>query len=173
VILVTVLLLLTQIPKKIASVLLLVSFLSHAILFIDRYKQFYAPTNDPSILKNELSAIDWVYQNAGGKGFYVYMYVPSVYDYTYQYLFWWYGRKKYGYVPCEYASFPGAPKLIIPGSTYYTYPTRSCQNVRYVIVEPDITDSGRQKEWLKEIRKDTKLAKESHAGKLMLEKRTF
>ena len=49
------------------------------------FRNDFAKTHlDPSLYKNEISAID-----------YVYTYLPSVYDYPYQYLFWWYGQKKY------------------------------------------------------------------------------
>src|SRR5688500_6304605 len=44
-----------------------------------------------SFLRNELAAIDLVYKKADGKNFKVYTYMPSVYDFPYQYLFWWHG----------------------------------------------------------------------------------
>lgn len=67
---------------------------------------------DPSLLKNELNAIDYVYTFAKGATFKVYTYLPSVYDYPYQYLFWWYGQKKYGYIPGEYRYSPNKPQYI-------------------------------------------------------------
>lgn len=39
---------------------------------------------------NQKKAIDWVYQNAEGKGFNVDVYVPPVISYAYDYLFLWY-----------------------------------------------------------------------------------
>lgn len=68
--------------------------------------------NDPSSFSNEVSAIDYAYQKAEGKNFRAYVYLPSVIDYPYQYLFWWYGRKKYGYTPKEYAYQPNKPQYI-------------------------------------------------------------
>lgn len=67
---------------------------------------------DPSLFKNEISAIDYIYKYADGKNFKVYVYLPSVYDYPYQYLFWWYGKTQYGYIPEEYAYSPNKPQYI-------------------------------------------------------------
>lgn len=67
---------------------------------------------DPSSFRNEIAAIDYVYSYAKGQNFKVYTYLPSVYDYPYQYLFWWYGRKIYGYLPAYYAYASGKPKYI-------------------------------------------------------------
>ena len=64
------------------------------------------------MLKNELLAIDFVYTFAKGENFKVYSYLPSVYDYPYLYLFWWYGQKKYGYIPGEYRYSPNKPQYI-------------------------------------------------------------
>lgn len=67
---------------------------------------------DPSLYKNEIAVIDYIYQKAKGQNFKVYTFMPSVYDYPYQYLFWWYGQKEYGYIPVEYAYAPNKPPYI-------------------------------------------------------------
>lgn len=68
--------------------------------------------NDPSLFKNEVQAVDYIYRYANGKNFKVYTYLPSVIDYSYQYLIWWYGRKTFGYLPEDYAYSPGKPPYI-------------------------------------------------------------
>lgn len=68
--------------------------------------------NDPSSYKNEVNAIDYAYKEAQGKNFKAYVYLPSVIDYPYQYLFWWYGEKKYNYIPKEYTYLPNKPQYI-------------------------------------------------------------
>ena len=174
----TFLLLLPSIPRKFAVVLLFLSIVSHLLYFIPRYQLNFFPSADPSILHNELAAIDWVYKKADGKGFYVYNYLPSVYDFPYQYLFWWYGRKHYGYVPCEYASFPGAPGLVIPSHNHYQTPKRPCpqlssgQTLRFLIIEPD-EHTDVQKQWLEAVEKNTKLIEEAHVGTIQVEKRVL
>ncbi len=75
-------------------------------------QDFGRSNSDPSLYKNEIAAIDYVYKKAAGQNFKVYTFMPSVYDYPYQYLFWWYGRKKYGYIPAEYAYAPNKPQYI-------------------------------------------------------------
>lgn len=69
-------------------------------------------SHDPSQFGNELAAVDYVYKKAEGKNFKVYVYLPSVIDYPYQYLFWWRGLKKYGYMPQDYAYAPNKPEYI-------------------------------------------------------------
>ncbi len=70
------------------------------------------PNNDPSIYANEIAAIDYVYSQAQGQDFKVYTFMPSVIDYPYQYLIWWYGQKKFGYLPVDYAYAPDKPQYI-------------------------------------------------------------
>lgn len=50
-------------------------------------------------MKGKLEAMDYIYQDAGNQKFNVLVFTPPVYDYAYRYLLWWYGGKKYGYVP--------------------------------------------------------------------------
>lgn len=47
------------------------------------------------ILRDQLAAIDWTYQDAKEEKFNVDVYVPPVIPYAYDYLFKWYGDKKY------------------------------------------------------------------------------
>lgn len=55
--------------------------------------------DDPKKLANLIQSIGWVYQENKGDGFEAYNYVPEIYDFPYQYLYWWYGIKYYGYMP--------------------------------------------------------------------------
>lgn len=50
-------------------------------------------------LGNQKQALDYIYQKAQGRSFNVDVYVPPVIPYTYNYLFLWYGNKRYGYQP--------------------------------------------------------------------------
>ena len=48
---------------------------------------------------NQKQALDWIYQDAGGREFNTDVYVPPVIPYAYEYLFKWYGSTHYAYVP--------------------------------------------------------------------------
>ncbi len=86
--------------------------------------------------KNEIAAIDFVYKYADGKNFKVYTYLPSVYDYPYQYLFWWYGQKKYGYIPGEYVYSPNKPTYI-PSQDKFQGRKDNFSGLVFLIKEPN------------------------------------
>lgn len=160
----------TKLTKRLTLLLLFAILVSQFLFFALRWHQFAKPTDDPSLLTNELAAVDWVYGESESLGFYVYSYLPSVEDYPYQYLFWWRGTQKYGYVPCEYSTAPGVPDLFVPGQKYYQTPQKTCINLRFLIIEPD-TRSNLQKTWLDQTREGTILLKEANFGKIRVEKR--
>lgn len=105
-------------------------------------------SGDRSNLRNELEAIDWVYQKANGQGFKVFSYIPSVYDFPYQYLFWWYGQSKYGYQPTISSYLENVPEYIQNNSAFLTntkpltdsYPT-------FLVIEKDLDMPIRQYAW--------------------------
>lgn len=167
---ITLILMLTQISRNLSIILMIVVIVSQLLFFKQSYFQNLRASGDPSLLVNELAAVDWVYQKANGLGFYVYSYLPSVYDYPYQYLFWWYGRDKYGYLPCEYSTYPRTPDLFVPGLKYYQEPKRDCSNLRFLIIEPD-KNQEIQNIWLTGVQKDTTLLQQDKIGDIRVEKR--
>ncbi len=56
---------------------------------------------DISLYRNQLEVVDYVYKYAQGKKFNYVLYTPPIYDYPYQYIFSWYGKNTYGYLPSE------------------------------------------------------------------------
>ncbi len=80
---------------------------------------------DASVYRNQLQVIDYVYKRANTKPFNVTVYTPPVYDYTYQYLFSWYGKKTYKYLPDQ-------------------KPTK----LLFIVLEPDPQFPKRQTDWL-------------------------
>ncbi len=107
-------------------------------------------SDDRSNMKNELSAIDWVYENAAGRGFNVYSYLPSVYDFPYNHLFWWYGSSKYGYEPAETAYLPGQPEYIRDVDKLWTKkkPVDLEYPITFLIIEEDFDMPERTEAWL-------------------------
>lgn len=96
---------------------------------------------DPSLYKNEIAVIDYVYKYANGQNFKVYAYLPSVYDYPYQYLIWWYGLQKFDYLPIDYAYAPNKPQLISNKQFFSATPDslkkRENSDLVFLIKEPN------------------------------------
>ncbi len=92
---------------------------------------------DVSNIDNEIAAVDYVYKEAGGKNFKVYIYLPSIMDYPYQYLFWWVGLNKYGYVPKDYNYLPKMPPYISNKENLPTGNNPPDSNLIFLIKEPD------------------------------------
>lgn len=90
-----------------------------------------------AVYRNQIAIIDYVYNEAKGKDFKYIVYTPAVHDYTYRYLFSWYGKKKYGYIPSQKNTV-----------------------LFYVILEPDYDLPFRLKDWLKDREGDGIIQKE-------------
>lgn len=123
---------------KFISLFLIISILYFSLFNIAEFfiKDRNIPNMDPSLFKNEIAAVDFIYQKASGANFKVYTYIPSVYDYPYQYLFWWYGRKKYGYIPGEYAYLPNKPQYV-PSQDKFQGRKDNLSNLVFLIKEPN------------------------------------
>lgn len=90
-----------------------------------------------SLLKNETAVIDYTYRQANGRNFKVYIYLPSVIDYPYQYLYWWYGLKKYGFLPKDFAYLPDKPEYIKQKQKFNTGSHPENSGLVFLIKEPD------------------------------------
>jgi 4-amino-4-deoxy-L-arabinose transferase-like glycosyltransferase len=90
---------------------------------------------DASVYRNQLEIIDYVYKQSGGKNFKYVVYTPPVHDYTYRYLFMWYGPKNYHYLPVVQS------------------------HLAYFILEPDLQYPFRLTDWLKQRQNDGRIIK--------------
>lgn len=104
-------------------------------------------SDDPGNLNNLLRDIDYIYTDASGYAFKVYTYTPQVYDSVYQYLFWWYGTKKYDYQPAEMSYLPGVPEYIKNNSVFWNKKKESGNEIIYLIIQHDLTAPDREKNW--------------------------
>ncbi len=104
-------------------------------------------SDDKSNLRNEIEVIDWVYQKASGNGFKAYNYIPSVYDFPYQYLYWWQG-KKHGYHPETVSYLDGVPEYIKDNEVFYTLKKPQEDGNIFMIYEPDKENPDRLAAWL-------------------------
>lgn len=167
---ITILLMLSQIKKKIAIVALMLVLVFQITYFNQRLLGYMKHSDDPSLMYNEISVIDWVYQNSETQGFSAYNYTDRYLDYPYQYLFWWYGLKKYGYLPCEYANFPlSAKELYVFGSENYLEPKRGCDRVSFLIIQ-STTNGNKNSDWIEKFRLYHNLIETTKVGKITVEK---
>ncbi|HSW87822.1 MAG TPA: hypothetical protein VLG12_01545 [Candidatus Saccharimonadales bacterium] len=103
---------------------------------------------DTGTLKNELRVIDFIYRDANHNLFGEFVYTPPIYDYAYQYLFWWKG-KQYGYEP-----------------------TKDKNNIFYLIIEPDKERPYAIKGWKETVIKSGKILwDKTFPGGITVEKR--
>ncbi|MBI4059356.1 hypothetical protein HY404_03910 [Candidatus Microgenomates bacterium] len=171
---ISLILMVTSFSKKLAVVILTIVFLSQLTFFQNRYQGDLQISDNPSLLVNQLKALDWIYENREGDGFNNYNFLAdSDKDYPYQYLFWWYGRSKYGFVPCEYQNFPypiTSKYTYVPGAEFYSEPHLGCDKFRFLIIE-DNNDVQRQEKWFAKVTAKTKLLEETKIGKIKIEKR--
>lgn len=107
---------------------------------IRQLKSFTGPKfiGNASVYRNQLAVVDYAYKEANGKDFKFVAYTPPVFDYTYRYLFMWYGEKKYNYLPTEETK----------DATY-----------SFFIIEPDPGYEDRPKWWLRDREKNGKIIK--------------
>lgn len=106
---------------------------------------------DTSVYQNQKNIIDYIYQDAQGQGFKVYTYAPAVYDYPYQYLFFYHGLGHYDYLPEDFSYLPDQPEYVQKKTQQLQSladKIKSSQNLTYLIIEPD-SHPTRQQDWLK------------------------
>lgn len=118
--------------------------------------------NDPSNLSNQVQIIDWIYLQTKGHSFKVYSYLPSVYDYSYQHDFWWYGTKTYGYQPTKMSySIQDVPEYIKSSQKIWTKTRYNLKNSTandpkfdndyiFLIIEPEHENPQHQQQWIKQ-----------------------
>lgn len=111
-----------------------------------------------SLFINQLAAIDWIYQAAGGKGFKVYTFVPAIYDYNFQYLIFWRGLNQYGYLPEEFSYQPDKPEYVPQKNRQLQRlagKIKPAENLVYFIITPGSLD---ERSWWYHEFKDLKLS---------------
>lgn len=129
-----------KIPSYLTMVLVLIIAVltfSETIKAQNEYinKNVLAESDNPSLLRNQLTVIDKVYELSGGNGFKVYNYVPSVYDYAYQYLFWWHGSGQYGYQPADIAYLPSQPTYVEDNQLFWKLKKTDSNGLIFLIIE--------------------------------------
>ena len=124
--------------------------------------------NDNAILQNQEQALDYVYKLAAGRSFSIFAYTPPVYDYIWQYNFFWYGQKKYGYLPKNWQM--GIPLL---GIGEQSKPPKMDEGLFFLILEPNSERPWEPEGWKKSYIKYGKIINtQTFPGKIVVEERT-
>ena len=163
--------------KKFIARLLSVIFLIYLIFVSFRFYQdrlhqkLTTRTADRALLLNQLDAIDWTYHEASGSGFRTYVFTPAVYDLNYQYLYWWYGLGKYGYLPDKVTYQDDVPEYIENKAAYWTNP-RPFSGLTFLLLEtyPQFVD--REVDWRQRYLKLCKTKDVRLTGAIVVEKVT-
>src|SRR3989338_3617529 len=104
--------------------------------------------SDPAQLTNQLSALNLIYSDSANLPFSVYTFTPSIYDYNYQYLFWWQGIKLGRGQPEDFAYLPNVPDYV-RNKGIYAKNTKPTDTI-YLIIEKGKENEFYTKEnWLK------------------------
>lgn len=116
-------------------------------LFIETKKPMWE--GNEGVYRNQIAVIDYIYKQAGDKEFKYVLYTPPVHDYTYRYLFSWYGAKKYNKIPRDKDA-----------------------ELFFLIIEPDLDYYHRRLDWLDQRKSDGKLLdKERIVGNIIVQTR--
>lgn len=96
--------LLMQFSKfSIGKLVLIISLFYFSFVYVQytihAYRYDYPDYGGTAKIKGKSDAIDYIYKDAHGKQFGLLIFTPPVYTYDYDYLLWWYGLKKYHYLP--------------------------------------------------------------------------
>ncbi len=167
-------LMLSRLKPRIAIPIIAIVMIVQLLVFKDRYVEYLRKSDDVSILANQMQVLDWIYAHNDQDGFNAYTFSPQDFDYPQQYLFYWYGKKQYGFVPCEYSLIPGFMKYnYVPNSLSYATPTLGCDNLRFLIIEPE-GDQTKFEKWNKEmdvkVRNGANLVDSIMVGRVKIEK---
>src|SRR5258708_2262847 len=157
--------------KRVGRLFIIIIFIFQILIFKDNYLNYLKPSPNPSLLYNQEKVMDWIYTHNENNGFNLYTYTNTYWDYTYQYLVYWYALPKYGFYPCEYSNFPLSIKaLYIPYPENYVRPQLGCDKFRFLIID-SVTNGNENKNWINDFRSQTILVDETKIGNTTIEKR--
>lgn len=132
------------------AVFLAVLHLWFFVNFLPKNKLMFFQAPQPNFYYgDELAALDYVYQDAKGEKFSFVAYtIPYWMDQGWQYLFSWYGLKKYGFVPEKGE-----------GGTFYILWQKDYNNLSY------------QNDWFAGLNRKSKILSENQFGEVRVQKR--
>jgi len=134
---------------KVLLILLFGVILVHTAFRLDRLYMHPPDDGGHAKIKGKLAAIDYIYQDAEGKPFNLFVFTPPVLTDAYDYLVWWHGNRTYGYAPGNEKS-----------------------GFVYLLMEPDPSKPWSYKGWLETVIKTgTVMSTKTLQSGLIVEKR--
>lgn len=120
------------------KIVILVFCISLYLFHIPKVLQIYSNPDYGGVAKiqGKLDALDYIYKDSNSKGFNMLVFAPPVYTDNYDYLIWWYGKRKYNFSPDNKKS-----------GTFY------------LLIEPDSGKPWSYKGWLETVIKSGKILK--------------
>lgn len=79
----------------ILAVMVFYSIMRNTAIFIYDYNDYGGDAK----IKGKIDALDYIYKDAKDERFNLLVFSPPIYIYPYDYLVWWYGGRKYHYIP--------------------------------------------------------------------------
>jgi len=98
-----------------------------ANVFINDYKDYGGTAK----IKGKIDVVDFIYNDAKGKRFGLFIFSPPIYTYPYDYILWWHAKNKFGYMPDNVKS-----------------------GAFYLLIEKDGGQPWRHKGWMETVIKD-------------------
>jgi hypothetical protein len=157
----------TKLYGKIIVVIFIIVCTFQNVPFSEINKAWKGQVGGGATLKTQKEIVDYIYQSSNGESFSYYVYTPPVYDYIWQYDFWWYGQKKYRRLPQNWQN------SIAPLNIGTTSPRPTAnQGLFFLIIEPDTDRPWAPNGWIETYIKVGKLlSQKTFPGNVMVQKR--
>lgn len=134
---------------------------------------FFKPafTQNMKIFSHQYQVISQVLALGKNQYYQVYTYTEPIYDYPYQYLFWWL-KSQTGTGPLEFSYLPNVPEYISNKNSYQLTPSAAASDI-ILIMEPDNPASDyRWETWLENFRHCSVSSSFQTPNRVKIEKRT-
>lgn len=153
--------------------LFLIIYLVANILPFLKDERTTAARADPANLANQLAALSAIYNDAQKtpqRAFSVYVFTPSIYDYHYQYLFWWQGIKEKRGLPADFSYLPSQPDYV-RNKNFYARSAEISDTIYLIIENASENEFYTRKNWLKNFEDYQVVWQRDINNALVLEKR--
>lgn len=158
--------------RRFLTYFFIIIFLINNIQPFFNKERIFKTRKDPVNLSNQLKAIDIVYDDASkfsNQNYSVYVFTPPIYDYNYQYLFWWQGTVKKRGLPRDFAYLANQPEYVRNKSVYQPNPQVS-DTVYFILENVPTNEFYAKDDWLKNFRQFKTIWQKEINGAILVQK---